>query len=101
MARDGEDRVAEYVNSPRMRRRLKSGESVYCTIDGHSGTYLVRAALDDATDAACTCPLESPVCKHIEALRRTYRVRPRSFFDLEGKLAKLAEGPPRRRSWDG
>ncbi len=93
MARDWEERVAEYVDSARMRRRLKLGTLICCTIDGHYGAYVTRADLAEPSEESCTCPVGEGVagCKHTEALRRTYRERPRSFANVDEIIIRLAK----------
>ena len=89
MARDWEDRVEEYVDSPRMRRRLKSGKRLFAEVHGNYGVYSVSAGLGRRASSRCTCPSEYVPCKHVEALRRTYRAKPGSFFDLDRRLKDL------------
>ena len=91
MARDWEDRVMEYVNSPRLRRRLRLAKTIMCTIDGNSGIYSTRAIIGRKSGDVCTCPVGEGVggCKHTEALRRTYKLKPRSFADIHTVLKKL------------
>ena len=93
MARDWEDRVAEYVDSPRMRRRLKLGTVIACTIDGNYGTYVTRVGTSRNDTEWCTCPVGEGFagCKHTEALRRTYRLKPRSFADIDKVMKRLAK----------
>lgn len=90
MSRSWDDRVAEYVNSPRLRQRLKVGSEVSCVVDGNSGVYRTRLSLKRSKESWCTCPSEYVPCKHVAALRETYKLRPRSFADLESVLKKLA-----------
>ena len=91
LGRDWEDRVAEYIDSERLRRRIKLGKTIMCTIDGNSGTYLTRTAVGKKTEDDCTCPVGEGVggCKHTEALRRTYKLRPRTFANLDGLFKRL------------
>jgi hypothetical protein len=91
MGRDWEDRVAEYVDSDRLRRRMRIGSTIMCTIDGNSGTYLTRSHTRKKTEDVCTCPVGEGTsgCKHTEALRRSCRLRPRSSADLDGIFMRL------------
>lgn len=96
MARTWEDRVAACVDSPFLRRRVKVGTTIACTVRGSSGTYNVRANLRHRRDEACTCPAAEGYggCKHAEALRRTYQRKPASFTDVDALLEPLAGEPP-------
>jgi len=85
MGRDREERVAEYVDSPSMVHRLRAGSVVAARILGTLGVYKVR--LDTRRkQGECTCPSEIQPCKHVEALRRTWKKRPGSFADLDELL---------------
>lgn len=89
MARSWEDRVGEYVDSPALRKRIRSGKTLTCRIDGNYGEYATAITLGRGDKSACTCPAEERPCKHIEALRRTYRANPASFVDLDALLDGL------------
>lgn len=92
MGRSLDDRVGEYVNSPRLGQRLRIGNEVSCVVDGNSGIYRTSFDLKLRAASWCTCPSEYDPCKHVLALRQTYKLRPRSFVDLEGVLnQKLAK----------
>lgn len=82
-------RVAEYVDSPRMVRRVASGGAVSVVVHGMSGSYAVTAAVDADGPSSCTCPADARPCKHIEALRRTYLLRPQSFLDVDEAIGEL------------
>lgn len=90
MGRSWDERVAEYVNSPRLRQRLKSGSEISCVIDGNSGIYRTVLSVKRSGGSSCTCPSEYVPCKHVAALRETYKLRPRSFADLDAVVKKLA-----------
>jgi uncharacterized Zn finger protein len=89
MGRSWEDRVDEYVDSPRMRERIKIGTTVVCRIQGNSGVYRTEASVGRKKDSACSCPSEYDPCKHVAALLETYKRKPRSFVDLEKVLKDL------------
>ena len=89
MGRSWEDRVDEYVDSPRMRERIKVGLTVGCRILGNSGIYRTRASVGREKEYECTCPSEYFPCKHVAALLETYRRKPRSFADLDKILKGL------------
>lgn len=75
-----EARVAEYVDSPRLRLRTASSESrtVSARADSDYGNY--RVWCDTAADrSGCSCPVGLG-CKHIAALRRTWELNPGSFY---------------------
>lgn len=81
--------MAEYVNSPRLRQRLKTASEISCIVDGNSGIYRTSLSLKRSGGSGCTCPSEYVPCKHVAALRETYRLTPRSFTDLDALLKKL------------
>ena len=93
MARSWEERVAEYVDSPRLRQRLKIDQQISCAVDGNYGIYKTEASLKKRESFSCSCPSEDSPCKHVGALLRTYKNHPRSFLDLEktikNKLARM------------
>lgn len=95
MGRSWEDRVAEYVDSDRMRQRLKVGNQIACVIDGNYGTYRTKASLRRKLEASCSCPSDYYPCKHVDALLKTYRINPRSFLDFDAemneRLAKMGK----------
>ncbi len=85
------DRVAEYANTSRLRRRVKVGNRIYCTVDGNYGTYQTRVVMSRSqfNNAECTCPSEYWPCKHVQALSLTYRQSPKSFVDIDRVLSGL------------
>lgn len=89
MGRTWEDRVAEYVSSPALAFRVKVGKTVACRVYGNYGVYMTTADLGSTRDGSCTCPSDYDPCKHIEALRITYKKRPRSFRDVDTVLRRL------------
>jgi uncharacterized Zn finger protein len=58
-------------------------------VDGNSGVYQTEASLRKSTECSCTCLSEYFPCKHVVALRLTFRARPKSFVDLGGELKKI------------
>lgn len=89
MSRSWEDRVDEYVDSPRMRERIKVGSTLVCRILGNSGVYRTQASVGRKKESECTCPSEWYPCKHVAALLETYKRKPRSFADLDKILKGL------------
>jgi uncharacterized Zn finger protein len=89
MGRSWEDRVDEYVDSPRMRERIKVGSTLICRIQGNSGIYRTQASIGRKKEYECTCPSEYFPCKHVAALLETYRRKPRSFADVDKVLKDL------------
>ena len=93
MGRSLKDRVAEYVDSERMRQRLKVGEQISCLIDGNYGAYRTQVSLKKRLESSCSCPSDYYPCKHVDALLETYIINPRSFLDFDvatnKKLAKM------------
>ena len=85
------DRIAEYVDSSLMSRRVKVGRTACCTIRGRYGIYQTRVTLtrtNRCKDASCTCPSEWRPCKHVAALAETFLKKPESFVDAD----KLVDG---------
>ena len=83
------DRVAEYVDSPRLDQRLKRGTGISARVHGTLGLYRVHADLKDPKDWGCTCPSQYQPCKHVEALVATYQNQPKTFVDLDQQLWRL------------
>jgi hypothetical protein len=71
MVRSWEARVSEYVDSERMRQRLKVGDQISCLIDGNYGTYRTQASLKEMSESTCSRPSDYYPCKHLDALMKT------------------------------
>lgn len=84
------ERIAAYVDSPRLKQRVKAGNSLFCVVNGDYGKYNVRLTVGRTKikNAQCTCPSEYWPCKHVHALLATYEKSPNSFVDVD----KLLEG---------
>jgi len=87
------DRIAEYVNSPLLTHRVRLGKELSVRVAGNFGVYLTTTTLGQKEVGDCTCPSELWPCKHIYALRETWKRNPHSFFDLDQFLAELSEEP--------
>jgi len=82
MGRTWEARVQEYIDSPMMVQRLRSGTLATARIHGTTGTY--RVTVDTATGVGdCTCPSPDDPCKHVAALAETFRRKRSSFVDVD------------------
>ncbi len=46
-----------------------------------------------AVEGVCDCPSELQPCKHLHALRETWKKKPNSFFDLDEWLIALRNEP--------
>ena len=94
-----DDRIAEYVDSPRMRHRMQDGDWLVATIDGNYGTYHTRARLQKGRgkpalrDWSCSCPSEYSPCKHVSALSETWAVNAATFEDLAPRWKSLSTRP--------
>jgi hypothetical protein len=89
------DTAAEYVDGPMMTKRLRLGRHVSAEIAGRYGDYRTRLKLTRKLDGDCTCPSDPWPCKHVRALRMTWKVNPNSFLDVEAFLRRLeARGKP-------
>lgn len=86
----GDPRAAEYVDSPRMRMRIRDGRRLVVRVDGRHGFYRTELNLAAPNASSCSCPSEESPCKHVRALRKTWRVNPRSFLELESLLDALS-----------
>lgn len=88
MEKAWKERVAVYVDSPKMKNRIKLKGFIVATIDGTAGTYQVRMNL--RTHAGrCNCPYWDPPCKHLHALQETWRRNPESFGDIDDLLKTM------------
>jgi hypothetical protein len=100
MAKDREqvlkDRVAEYVNSPMMTHRMRYKKQLSARIHGNFGVYRTQVSQNQKAIGNCTCPSDWSPCKHIQALRQTWKTNPQSFLDLEEFLAELSSEPKAR-----
>jgi uncharacterized Zn finger protein len=72
-----------------MTQRLKHGRELSARIEGYYGIYRTRLRLGQPSGGSCTCPSDAP-CKHVRALRATWRANPRSFLDLDEFLQGLS-----------
>ena len=88
-----EERVAKYVDSPSMTQRVRYGKQLCARISGNSGVYRTQATQSKKVTGACSCPSEIRPCKHVHALRETWKANPESFFDLDGWLKELSQQP--------
>jgi uncharacterized Zn finger protein len=94
MARSWEQRVAEYVDSPRLRQRMRVDQRISCVVDGNYGIYKTEASLKKgrkSSSFSCSCPSDDYPCKHVGALLRTYENHPRTFLDLDAMMKRLAK----------
>jgi len=99
MGRTWKDRVEEYVDSPRMVQRIRSGSLLVVRIHGTQGAYHVQWNTK-GRKGACTCPSDASPCKHVEALRETWRVHPESFADVDALLNIALKGRTREQLVD-
>lgn len=85
-----EDPATEYVDSPLMSQRLLYRRQLLVRIDGNYGTYCTQLTLGRRLSGQCSCPSDQAPCKHLRALRSTWKVNPGSFLDLERFLEELS-----------
>ncbi|OIO03620.1 hypothetical protein COY52_04225 [Candidatus Desantisbacteria bacterium CG_4_10_14_0_8_um_filter_48_22] len=83
------DRIAEYVNSPRITHRLKIGRIISCRIQGNYGDYRTQIDMKDNKKITCTCPSDYWPCKHAFALAKTYEIAPETFVDFNDVIKNL------------
>jgi repressor LexA len=86
----GDPRAAEYVDSPSMRLRIRDGRRLVVRIDGRYGFYRTELNLAAPKASSCSCPSEESPCKHVRALRKTWRVNPHSFLEIQSVLDVLS-----------
>jgi hypothetical protein len=91
--RTPEQRIAEYVDSPLMTQRVRFGKQLSARIAGNYGVYRTQTSRGKKVDGHCTCPSDWWPCKHIHALRETWKANPHSFFDMDQFLVELFEQP--------
>ena len=84
-----QDSAAEYVNSPMMTKRLRFGRNVSAEIAGRYGDYRTRVELTRKRNGDCTCPSDEWPCKHVRAVRATWKMNPDSFLDVKEFLRGL------------
>ncbi|MDZ4688461.1 MAG: hypothetical protein SH850_25585 [Planctomycetaceae bacterium] len=84
------DRAVEYIDSPRMIRRLRYGDAISATILGNYGVYRTDVRSGKPQSSLCTCPSEIWPCKHTRALAATWDNHPETFFDVQAWLDSLA-----------
>ena len=77
---DRDPRAAEYVDSSSMRMRIRDGRRLVVRVDGRYGFYRTELNLAAPNASSCSCPSDEFPCKHVRALRKTWRVNPRSFL---------------------
>lgn len=73
-----------------MRMRIRDGRRLVARIDGRYGFYRTELNLAAPKASSCSCPSDESPCKHVRALRRTWRINPRSFLELESMLDALS-----------
>ena len=93
MARSWKQRVAEYVDSPRLRQRMRVDQQISCVVDGNYGIYKTEASLKNGMKSSfsCSCPSDDYPCKHVGALLRTYENHPRTFLDLDAMMKRASQ----------
>ena len=93
------DRIAEYVDSPRLRNRMLDEGWIVATVDGNYGAYTTQARIRSKgkgralRDWSCTCPSEYSPCKHVSALVETWKINGKSFDDLAPRWKDLSSKP--------
>jgi hypothetical protein len=83
------NRTGQYIDSPMMTHRLRHGRKLAARIQGNYGAYRTQAAIR-GRNGWCSCPSERWPCKHVVALKHTWKTNPGSFFDLSTVLNDLA-----------
>jgi uncharacterized Zn finger protein len=84
-------RIAAYVDSPDLRQRIKTENTISCVINGNYGNYRVTITFgkNRVKGMACTSPSDYRPCKHAHALLLTYEKSPASFLEIEELLKEL------------
>jgi hypothetical protein len=76
-----------------MTQRVRFGKQLSVRIAGNYGVYRTVTSQGKKVTGDCTCPSEWRPCKHVHALRETWKTNPQSFFDLDQFLAELFDQP--------
>jgi uncharacterized Zn finger protein len=74
-----------------MTHRVRFGGNLSARIQGNYGTYRTWVGIASRRrESGCTCPSDWEPCKHVNALKLTWRENPESFFDVDGFIKTLA-----------
>jgi len=72
---------------------VRFGKQLFARDQGNYGDYRTRTTLAKKVTGDCSCPSDWWPCKHVHALRETWKISPQSFFDLDQFLAELFDQP--------
>ena len=88
------DRVEAYVDSRFMTHRVCFDKQVSARIQGNYGIYRTWVNIASRSlESGCTCPSDWHPCKHVSAVKLTWRENPESFFDAGGFVKTLSGRP--------
>jgi len=84
-------RAEAYTDSPLMTHRVHYKGQLAARIQGNYGIYYTRVSqLVGGSESECSCSSDVRPCKHVGALRATWKENPESFFELQDVLTELA-----------
>ena len=66
-----------------MRMCIRDERRLVVRVDEHYGFYRTEINLAARNASSCSCPSEESPCKHVRALRKTWRVNPQSFLEIQ------------------
>ena len=84
------DPAEQYIDSPLMSYRVRYGKYLSARMDGNYGIYRTMTMTGKQANGSCSCPSDYWPCKHIRALKATWRENPGSFVDIQKVLSGLS-----------
>jgi len=73
-----------------MTHRVHYRRQLAARIQGSYGIYRTWLQLGRGTESECSCPSDWRPCKHVRALRLTWKENPDSFFNLQRFVKQLS-----------
>ena len=85
------ERAGAYIDSPLMTHRVHYRGQLAARIQGNYGIYNTRIyQVGRGIESECSCPSDVRPCKHVRALRATWKENPETFFELQDVLTTLS-----------
>ena len=85
------ERTEAYIDSPLMTHRVHYRGQLSARIQGNYGIYYTRVCqVGRGIESECSCSSDVRPCKHVRALRATWKENPESFFELQDVLTDLS-----------
>jgi len=74
------ERAGAYIDSPLMTHRVHYRGQLAARIQGNYGIYYTQVCqVARGIESECSCPSDVRPCKHVRALRATWKENPESF----------------------